>query len=99
MKAFETILWDTDIQTWQFPLDHNQELRLSTCHACVDDGYVAIAAVAPFDHKEPKLILSRPVSIPDLKVEFFDERDEPFIIRFGRMPLSVLMTLREHDGW
>lgn len=98
MKSLETIIWDGPVQTWQFPLNDNQRLMLSTHHASVD-GYVAIAAVAPDYYEAPDLILSLPTSIPDLKVNFYEEQDEPFIIRFGRMPAEVLANLREHDGW
>lgn len=98
MKALETIIWDSHIHTWQFPLDQEQLLPLTTHHEAVD-GYVAIVAVAPFEYDAPDYILRLPVSIPDLRAEFFDERDEPFIIRFGRMPAEVLANLREHDGW
>lgn len=98
MKALETIIWDSHLHTWHFPLDEYQLLPLTRHYEAVD-GYVAIAAVAPFDCKAPNLILSLPVSIPDLKAEFFDERDEPFLIRFGRMPMDVLANLPEHDGW
>lgn len=98
MKDVETIIWDSKLETWQFPLDHNQRLLLVTERPC-NDGYISIVAVGPDYYDSPDLILSLPTSIPDLKANFCDEQDEPFIIRFGQMPVSVFQNLREHDGW
>ena len=98
MKTLETIIWDSHLHTWHFPLDEDQLLPLTKHYEPVD-GYVAIVAVAPFDYDAPDLILPLPVSIPDLRAYFNDGSDQPFIIRFGRMPAEVLANLREHDGW
>ena len=99
MKPADTVTWETEVETWQFPLSHKQELRLATCHAFCDDKKVAIVGVAPQGYKQPDLLMALPVNLADLKSYFYDAEDEPFIVRFGRMPLNVLMNLREHDGW
>jgi len=99
MNPADTVTWDTDVETWQFPLDERQRLMLATCHAFCDDQKVPIVGVAPKEYGQPDLLMALPVNLADLKSYFCDEQDEPFIIRFGRMPLKVLMTLREHDGW
>ena len=99
MKPADTVTWETEVETWQFPLDEKQRLMLTTCRAVSDDKNVAIVGVAPQGYKQPDLLMALPVNLADLKCYFCDEQDEPFIVRFGRMPLSVLMSLREHDGW
>lgn len=101
MKPIDTVTWDTDVETWQFPLNKKQRSMLEDC-VVKCDGNVAIIAISPEHEKEPDLFLSRPVDVEDdtdLKFYVTEMGNEPFNIRFGSMPADVFAGLREHDGW
>jgi len=103
MNPADTVTWETTVETWRFPLDERQRLRLEDCTIkhCVpeDEDHVAIIAISPEHVKNPDLFLSRPLDVSDeIDLRFYID-GEPFHIRFGSMPADVFANLSEHDGW
>lgn len=101
MKPADTVTWDTDVETWQFPLDEKQKARLTDCRVPdSDDDTIAIVAIAPVDMGDPDLFLSRPLDVNDEEdLKFYVSNEDSFCIRFGTMPSDVFVNLPEHDGW